>query len=547
VESVRTETESGLSKTELRNRTTQEVVTAEPKWLRRLSPASKIAQAKVNGAIEDVLIGLSPVHKVGVVHRDLKPANFLIADNGEIYILDWGLAKLKGHDSDDILEENQLRIQSTVQHFTRGDNGGATMADDILGSPAFMAPEQVLDPRDTDGRADIYSMGVTWYWMLTGAFPRPPIDYVAVKVHGLRGNREEQDKAMDACYGAPLKTPRELDPSIPAPISAIIVKMMQRDRKERYQSVDEVLSDIDAFNNNLEVKAYTESASTFQKLAYYTALKITNHPLTAGAGLTLGTLGLAGAIAVPTFLAQQRANASRDIDDLRKVAEKSLEQGELNAALISLVEAREIAEDWNFDSTSSINEAIANIQLQEKVLSILAERGESIRERIINVFDRGGDAAPVVDESKTLLRDLGISNDEDLTALLERDLFTSEQVLELRETVGLVFLGQALRLATPDTFRPRSSAELEEAKELLEYAEFVLGPIQAAGGQRIEDSSIAEAGIDMAWAVYYRAAGDVEKSEELRREAFEEQAVSALDNALRGIFVLKVKGLVVSY
>jgi serine/threonine-protein kinase len=92
-----------------------------------------------------VLDGLAHAHRAGVVHRDLKPANLMISDEGSVKIMDFGIARMLG-----------------TEHHTRGGY--------MMGTPAYMAPEQVLD-REVDGRADLYAVGVVLYRLLAGRLP----------------------------------------------------------------------------------------------------------------------------------------------------------------------------------------------------------------------------------------------------------------------------------------------------------------------------------------------------------------------------------------
>ena len=92
-----------------------------------------------------VLDALGHAHRGGVVHRDLKPANLMITDAGTVKVMDFGIARVLGS-----------------EHFTHGGY--------MMGTPAYMAPEQVLG-REIDGRADLYSVGVVLYRLLTGHLP----------------------------------------------------------------------------------------------------------------------------------------------------------------------------------------------------------------------------------------------------------------------------------------------------------------------------------------------------------------------------------------
>src|SRR5438067_11216377 len=99
-------------------------------------------------AFVDVCLAVELAHSRGVVHRDLKPANIMLGDFGEVYVLDWGIARIAG-------EEASRASFSDIDTI----EGGATMVGAVLGTPGYMSPEQVRGDADLDGRGDVYSLG----------------------------------------------------------------------------------------------------------------------------------------------------------------------------------------------------------------------------------------------------------------------------------------------------------------------------------------------------------------------------------------------------
>ena len=148
--------------------------------------------------------GLDHAASRGVVHRDIKPSNIIISPNGRAKLVDMGLARSLGtHD------KRQL-TQSGV----------------TLGTFDYISPEQALEPRDADVRSDIYSLGCTFYHMLTGQ-PPVPEGTAAKKLHHHQ-------------HVAPVD-PRQLNPDIPDEVAAILARMMAKDPKDRYQRAEHLV------------------------------------------------------------------------------------------------------------------------------------------------------------------------------------------------------------------------------------------------------------------------------------------------------------------
>lgn len=150
-------------------------------------------------------VGLQYAHQAGFVHRDIKPGNLLIDLTGTIKILDLGLARFSGDG-----EEHSL----TVAHDEK-----------VLGTADYLAPEQALDSHTVDARADIYSLGCTMYFLLTGA---PPFT---------EGRLAQRLMAHQTKAPPPLAERR---PGVPTSLAAIVMKMMAKRADDRYQTAGEV-------------------------------------------------------------------------------------------------------------------------------------------------------------------------------------------------------------------------------------------------------------------------------------------------------------------
>ncbi len=156
---------------------------------------------KVRNWSIDIATGMAVAHQVGIIHRDLKPANLLINDEGLLKIVDFGVAAAASSG------DTQL-----------------TKTGYVIGSPKYMAPEQILGKK-VDLRADIYSLGVIMYEMLTGTPPYTKGDHMSVMYQHVQGKARPCE---------------ELNPEVPAGLATVVRKAMEVDKLKRYGSMDEM-------------------------------------------------------------------------------------------------------------------------------------------------------------------------------------------------------------------------------------------------------------------------------------------------------------------
>ncbi|MEO7931569.1 MAG: bifunctional serine/threonine protein kinase/MFS transporter [Chthoniobacterales bacterium] len=136
--------------------------------LRQLLNAGRIAPSEALAIVPQICEALQFAHDRGIVHRDIKPENILLNQAGQVKIADFGVAKMvagEWHSTDTPLAAE-----------------GQTEAGKIIGTPSYMAPEQMSHPQDVDNRADIYALGVVFYQMLTGELPNGKIEPPSRKV-----------------------------------------------------------------------------------------------------------------------------------------------------------------------------------------------------------------------------------------------------------------------------------------------------------------------------------------------------------------------------
>jgi serine/threonine protein kinase/formylglycine-generating enzyme required for sulfatase activity len=201
-------------------------------------------------------------HGKGVLHRDLKPANVMVGRFGEVYVMDWGLAKLAGQDDrhDLRIRERESSPTFEIASARRADadsdaaSSVVTMDGHALGTPSYMPPEQARS-EELDARADVYAIGAMMYELVAG---RAPYTAPGVQVSPYRILQEVVD--------GPPKRIEAIKRNVPAELVAIIDKAMARASDDRFASVSDLAADIRAFLANRVVQAYRTGALVEMRL-----------------------------------------------------------------------------------------------------------------------------------------------------------------------------------------------------------------------------------------------------------------------------------------
>ena len=158
-----------------------------------------LTEAKIRPLLDQVLTGLTDIHAHNIVHRDLKPANILIANDGVLKIADFGLIKMIDY--------------STL-----------TITGEILGTPLYMSPEEMLD-RDVDQRSDLFSFGVLLYQLVTGHFPFPSANIMQL---------------MRAVTQDPPERPTRYNPKLSNRLENLLLQLLQKEPFLRPSSAEEL-------------------------------------------------------------------------------------------------------------------------------------------------------------------------------------------------------------------------------------------------------------------------------------------------------------------
>jgi tRNA A-37 threonylcarbamoyl transferase component Bud32 len=160
--------------------------------------------------VRQAALGLQHAHERGLVHRDVKPGNLMLTPDGTVKVVDFGLAALA----------------------PEGGAGGLTETDALMGTPDYMAPEQAEDARTADIRADVYSLGCTLYYLLTGRIPYP----APTLVQKILAHREQA-----------LPSLRQTRPEVPRELAGVMARMLAKKPADRYQTPAEVAAALTPF------------------------------------------------------------------------------------------------------------------------------------------------------------------------------------------------------------------------------------------------------------------------------------------------------------
>ena len=227
------------------------------------------------------------------MHRDIKPANLLLDIQGNLWITDFGLARLQ-------------------------DDAGLTITGDMLGTLRYMSPEQALAKRGyLDHRTDIYSLGATLYELVT---LRPAID-----------GQDRQEVLRKIAHDEPTPA-RRMNPSIPRELETILLKSMNKEPVSRYATAQELADDLERFLEHKPIRAkrptLVERATKWSR----------RHSTAVWAAAVASLIGLAGLTVSNTMIGRRNAEI------IRKSAELESQRDEINRALTESEEARVQAE-----------------------------------------------------------------------------------------------------------------------------------------------------------------------------------------------------------
>jgi serine/threonine protein kinase len=185
--------------------------------------------------VHHAALGLQHAHEEGMVHRDIKPANLMLTHKkgrAVIKVLDFGLSKATSEQS-----ASELGIAEASFEASFGET--LTRVGQMLGTPDYIAPEQIIGAQDADIRADIYSLGCTLYHLLSG---RPPFAAFSSPYQKLRAHME---------VPVPPLSEQRLD--VPELLTAALVRMLAKNRNERFARLADVIAAVQPFTSGADL------------------------------------------------------------------------------------------------------------------------------------------------------------------------------------------------------------------------------------------------------------------------------------------------------
>jgi len=237
----------------------------------------KLTVAESVAIVMQICSGLACAHAEGVVHRDLKPSNIMVDPQGRVVVMDFGLAR--------------------ADHIGQMTQTGA-----VMGTYQYMSPEQAKGTK-ADARSDIFTVGIILYELLTGKTPYSADSALASLL------KRTQEAAVPAS---------QIDPAVPRPLSAIVARCLERDVAKRYQTADDLLNDLKAFNGGSTISPLSPRIS--QKIFLLVASFVLAGLITIAGIVRWSSTGGGGAatVAHPTvkvLLADFQNNTSDSVFD----------------------------------------------------------------------------------------------------------------------------------------------------------------------------------------------------------------------------------------
>ena len=337
--------------------------------------ARQIALRQLLGRFIAVCHAVEYAHSRGILHRDLKPGNVMVGKYGETLVVDWGLAKM-------VDRPEVAAGETTLRRLSSASGSGHTLPGAVIGTPAYMSPEQAAGRLDQVGpQSDVYSLGATLYYLQCGQAPFVKEDLASILV------KVQQND---------FPRPRSLAAHVPPALEAVCLKAMSLKPADRYQSARALADDLEHWLADEPVAALPETVA--QRLARW----LRRHRAWAQAAAVALVAVTAVSIGAALLINQARRNeqnallaAERNAETAERNAETARQNEELakthaQAALENAQAAQENEQRANENATTARN----NEKLAQQA-ALLADRNAQVakdqfRGTVASVLDLGG-------------------------------------------------------------------------------------------------------------------------------------------------------------
>jgi tetratricopeptide (TPR) repeat protein len=274
----------------------------------------------------DVCNAIDYAHSRGVLHRDIKPGNIIVGKHGETLVVDWGLAKATGK-AEAGAEERTLMPSSA-------SGSAETLPGSAMGTPAYMSPEQARGEVDRLGpRSDVYSLGGTLYYLLTGKPSQAG---------------EDVGEVLRRVQHGEFVPPRQIDPSIDKAIEAVCLKAMATQPEDRYASCRSLAEDVERWMADEPISAWREPRTR-------TLLRwLTRHRTGVTAAAVAGLVALVGTAVVLGVQTSAKTSLERAYNDLAQANERTTKANlQLKGSHAALAQAHTLVKQTNVDLTAA--------------------------------------------------------------------------------------------------------------------------------------------------------------------------------------------------
>ncbi len=229
-------------------------------------------------------------HSQGVIHRDLKPSNVIVGEFGETIVVDWGLARDTKRD-----HSWQAGPDVPTSELTASGSGAETVSGKVIGTPAYMSPEQARGEL-VDERADVYAIGAVLYELLTGLPPH---------------HDDTPQATLERVIAGPPR-PVALVPHVPGELATIVSKAMERDPESRYANATALAEDLRRYQTGKLVSAHSYStwALLRKKLSAHRGVVV----MAVASAIALGAVGVESfrRVVAERNIAQQNSQVAKD-------------------------------------------------------------------------------------------------------------------------------------------------------------------------------------------------------------------------------------------